>query len=147
MRPTLPPIYRDCRRLLVHTEQAVRGFSRYHKYTVGTDLRQNAMRIMRTVHRAVYDKTQHAKHLDALVWAVDDYKLTLQLSMEVQAFTHAGKGALRFAAFETAAVLAATIGKQCGGWQQHTRVQTHVGQATPPLQKDGAGTPHRQSHG
>lgn len=32
----LPPIYRDIRRLLVLTEDLVRRFSRYHKYTVGT---------------------------------------------------------------------------------------------------------------
>ena len=39
----LPPIYRDCRRLLVHTEGVVQRFARYHKYTVGTDLRQQAI--------------------------------------------------------------------------------------------------------
>ncbi|MBV5299953.1 MAG: hypothetical protein JZU64_17915 [Rhodoferax sp.] len=37
MSVPLPPIYRDCRRLLLHTEQVVMRFSRYHKYTVGTD--------------------------------------------------------------------------------------------------------------
>lgn len=31
MPKTLPIIYRDCRRLLVHTEQLVRHFNRYHK--------------------------------------------------------------------------------------------------------------------
>ncbi len=46
MRQPLPPIYRDCRRLLVHTEAVVQRFSRYHKYTVGTDLRQQAMALM-----------------------------------------------------------------------------------------------------
>ncbi|MFY9329423.1 MAG: hypothetical protein WAO76_15615 [Georgfuchsia sp.] len=43
MSQPLPPIYRDIRRLLVMTEQLVRCFSRYHKYTVGTDLRTQAM--------------------------------------------------------------------------------------------------------
>jgi hypothetical protein len=81
----LPPIYRDCRRLLVHTEEVVRRFSRYHKYTVGTDLRQGAMRVMRGVHKAVYDRAQQGMHIEALVWLIDDYKLTLQLGMEVAA--------------------------------------------------------------
>lgn len=40
MTTPLPPNYRDCRRLLVLTEDIVRRFSRYHKYTVGTDLRR-----------------------------------------------------------------------------------------------------------
>lgn len=33
MSTPLPPIYRDCRRFLVHTEEMVRRFSRYHQYT------------------------------------------------------------------------------------------------------------------
>ena len=140
----LPPIYRDCRRLLVHTEEAVKRFSRYHKYTVGTDLRQAAMKIMRTVHRAVYDKAQHAKHLDALVWLVDDYKLTLQLGMELGAFAHPGKSKHAFAAFETAAVLAADIGKQCGGWQQRSRAKAQESVSPPPLQQDGPSAPAKK---
>jgi hypothetical protein len=86
LTPTLPPIYRDCRRQLVHTEGMVQRFARYHKYTVGTDLRQQAMCIMRGVHRAVYDRAQQTRHVQALVWAVDEYKLTLQLAMAVGAF-------------------------------------------------------------
>ncbi len=55
MGTPLPPIYRDIRRLLVHTEGVVSRFARYHKYTVGTDMRQQAMQLMRCVHRAVYE--------------------------------------------------------------------------------------------
>jgi hypothetical protein len=109
----LPPIYRDCRRLLLHTEEVVRRFSRYHKYTVGTDLRQQAMALMRGVHVAVYDRPNQPRHVQALVWQVDNYKLTLQLAIELGAFSG-------FAAFETAAHLAGQIGKQCGGWQKAT---------------------------
>lgn len=32
-------IYRECRWLLLPTEEVVLRFSRYHKYTVGTELR------------------------------------------------------------------------------------------------------------
>ena len=121
----LPPVYRDCRRLLLHTEDVVRRFSRYHKYTVGTDLRQQAMAVMRGVHVAVYDKPNQARHVQALVWLVDNYKLTLQLAIELGAFVvSAGakskKTSPGFAAFETAAQLAGQIGKQCGGWQKAT---------------------------
>jgi hypothetical protein len=58
MSTSLPPIYRDIRRLLVHTEEVVRHFSRYHKYTVGTDLRTQAMSLMRGVNRACFDTAQ-----------------------------------------------------------------------------------------
>lgn len=57
----MPPIYRNCRRLLVLTEDMVQRFSRYHKYTVGTDLRQAAMLDMQTVNQAVHDKPRQAQ--------------------------------------------------------------------------------------
>jgi len=130
MSTPLPPIYRDIRRLLVHNEELVRRFSRYHKYTVGTDLRTQAMNMMRGVNRACFDTGQQAPHIQASVWLVDDYKLTLQLAMEVGAFKNAAKGQANFSQFEEAANLVANIGKQCGGWQQKTagRLRTQVGQ-------------------
>lgn len=123
MNTPLPPIYRDCHRLLVHTEQMVMRFARYHKYTVGTDLRQRAMQLMRQVNKAVHDKPRQTEHVQALVWQVDDYKLSLQLAIDVGAFAHSTKGqqgqaSPSFHAFEKAAGLAAGIGKQCGGWRQ-----------------------------
>lgn len=144
MNTPLPPLYRDCRRLLTHTEEVVRRFSRYHKYTVGADLRRQAFAVMRGVHMAVYDRAEQRRHIEALVWCVDDYKLTLQLAIDVGAFVHGKSGATKptspgFAAFETAALLAAEIGKQCGGWQKKAR-----GVASPGAQAT-AGQPAAKS--
>lgn len=50
-------VYRDCRRLLLHTEEVVLRFSRYQKYTVGTDLRQQAMALMPGVHVVTFSDT------------------------------------------------------------------------------------------
>jgi hypothetical protein len=144
-QPQLPPIYRDCRRLLLHTEASVQRFSRYHKYTVGTDLRQHAMALMRGVHLAVYDKANQPRHIQALVWQVDAYKLTLQLAVDIGAFVHGKAGqqhttAPGFAAFETAALLAAQIGKQCGGWQKAVGQPTaHAAQAADARYAQAAG--------
>jgi hypothetical protein len=126
----------------------VQRFARYHKYTVGTDLRQQAMGIMRGVHRAVYDRAQQARHVQALVWAVYEYKLTLQLAMEVGAFvvgkvSSALPSGARFAAFELALNLVIAIGKQCGGWVKAgvIAINGRVGKVSscPPSQpaKDG----------
>ena len=38
------PIYRAAFDLAVHLEQIVRHFDRYHKYTLGTDLRTGSRR-------------------------------------------------------------------------------------------------------
>ena len=40
------PIYRAAFDLAVHLEQIVRHFDRYHKYTLGTDLRTGSRRIL-----------------------------------------------------------------------------------------------------
>ncbi|MDX8392454.1 MAG: hypothetical protein R8K53_07805 [Mariprofundaceae bacterium] len=39
------PLWRDANQLLVLIEDAVRHFPRYHKYTLGSDLRRQAMNI------------------------------------------------------------------------------------------------------
>jgi hypothetical protein len=51
------PIWRDATQLLLEIEKAVMGFPRYHKYTLGTDLRQQAMGIVRLIHRAYHEQT------------------------------------------------------------------------------------------
>jgi hypothetical protein len=150
----LPPVYRDCQRLLLHTENTVMRFSRYHKYTVGTDLRKQAMMLMRTVHRAVYDRAQQSQHIHSLLWQVDDFKLTLQLASDIGAFVQGSTTAAKpvgagFAAFETAAQLAVAIGKQCGGWQKKVQpaMAPHA-QSGTGLDSAAAGlSPVASSHG
>ena len=44
------PIWRDANRLLLAIEQAVRQFTRYHKYTLGTELRRQAMPVCGLIH-------------------------------------------------------------------------------------------------
>lgn len=146
MSTPLPPIYRECGRLLVYTEDMVRHFSLHHKYTVGTDLRQLAMAIMRTVNQTVYDKPRQSQHVQALVWRVDDYKITLQLSMDVVVFAYSpqcsagqgrsGKGGLGFHIFQQEAILAAAFGKQCGGRGQALARRQCAAQAAPTVSTD-----------
>jgi hypothetical protein len=137
-KPNLPPIYRECRRLLLETEQSVLHFSRYHKYGVGADMRQQAMNIMRRVHRACFDKLRQLEHLQAMVWQVDDFKISLQLAMDVGAFATSNKGQPRFDAFERLARLASAVGKQCGGWYQTSQSQANRGPNAAPGSKPSA---------
>ena len=98
MHAPLPTIYRDCRRVLPQTKAVVRRFGRYHKYTVGSDLHQQAFAVMRGLHMSVYDRAQQTRHIQALAWLVDDYKLTLQLAIDLGAFVHARDAARKPAA-------------------------------------------------
>ena len=46
------PIYRAAFDLAVHIEKLVRHFSRYHKYTLGTELRDGSRRILERIIEA-----------------------------------------------------------------------------------------------
>jgi len=46
------PIYKSTYDLCLYLEQIVHSFSRYHKYTLGADLRDGARRALRLVVRA-----------------------------------------------------------------------------------------------
>ncbi|MCX7086849.1 MAG: four helix bundle protein [Methylococcales bacterium] len=109
------PIWRDANRLLLLVEQAVRHFPRYHKYTLGSELRRQAMKICQWIHRAWQNRAQALAILPRLVLAVDDLKIQLQLAKELQVFRN-------FAEFEQLAELTVQVGKQSGGWLRRLQV-------------------------
>ena len=111
------PLWRDSQQLLLLIEQAVRHFSRYHKYTLGTDMRRQAMRICRLLARAYNDKEHRLSHVIKLNEAVDDLKIQIQLAKELAAFRH-------FKEFDTIARLAVAVGKQSGRWRQRLHTPT-----------------------
>ncbi|MDO9138802.1 MAG: four helix bundle protein [Methylobacter sp.] len=108
------PIWRDANRLLLEVEQAVRHFPKYHKYTLGTEMRQQAMKICQLVSRAWRNKADAPQALPRLVQAVDDLKIQLQLGKELHVFQN-------FAEFERLAELTVQVGKQSGGWLRHVQ--------------------------
>ncbi len=68
------PIWRDANRLLLVVEQAVRDFPRDQMYTLGSDLRNQAMAICRLIIRANTAWEQRAKYIGNLVLAIEDIK-------------------------------------------------------------------------
>lgn len=113
------PIQRDMENLLVELEQSVRSFPRYHKYTLGSEIREQAMRCMRLIQRALHDKPRQKEYVHSLVLAIDDLKLQLRLAKELQAFRDFGQ-------FERASQGAVRVGKQAGGWLKRL---THYSQS------------------
>ena len=107
------PIWRDATALMLDMEQVVRHFPRYHKYTLGSEMRQQVMRVCRLINHAFNHPSQQAEDkrivIQQLVMAVDDLKLQIQLAKELHIFRN-------FAEFERLSVLAVQIGKQSGGW-------------------------------
>lgn len=58
------PIYRSAMRLAVHLENTVRGFPRYVKYTLGSEMRQQSQRIIGLIIRANGERNRlHYKNI------------------------------------------------------------------------------------
>lgn len=105
----LPPILRLAERLALACELAVKGFERYHKYTLGTEIRQQAMQIWQLANKAWLYKQEQHKHLVSLAYVIDDIKLSLLLAKRLRVFASAAQ-------FEAISLLIVDMGRQCGGW-------------------------------
>ena len=107
----VPPIVRLAQRLQVDIENAVRRFARYHKYTLGTDLRASAMQVALFANRAWRDRARQLAWVEDLNWNVDDLKLRMQLGSNIKAFASLGQ-------FESLMRDAVDLGRQVGGWKK-----------------------------
>ncbi len=102
------PIYKKAMELAVYLQNVVRNFSRYDKYTIGTDLRDLSRRTLLLVIRAnnAADKTLILREL---VECCEMLKSMLVFAKEVKAFAS-------FKSFQHAANLAVMVSKQSEGW-------------------------------
>jgi hypothetical protein len=92
----------------LYLEQVVHGFSRYHKYSLGADLRDGGRRALKLIVRANarYNK---APVLLELREELEELKVLLRLGQDIKAFS-------RFGSFEHAIGLVVEIAKQNEGW-------------------------------
>jgi hypothetical protein len=136
-----PPIVKLAERLMCEIEIIVRGFSRYHKYQTGEDLRSAAWKVLWAAYRAYLDHSKRTEWLEQLVLAVDELKLTIQIIKGIGAFKC-------FAQFEALARSVSELGRQCGGWhKQHMRglnlATSSPGCAQVLSARDASGEAHR----
>lgn len=122
----LPEIARKAERLTVEIENAVRGFARYQKYTIGTDLRMAAMLVVKVCNRVWRDRSRQQHWVSQLVWAVDELKLALQLACQLRAFKS-------FKQFEAIIRQADEVGRCAGGWKRalHEKSQDPADKTSP----------------
>jgi hypothetical protein len=106
------PIWRCLQQLLVQIELSVKGFSRYHKYSIGTELRQSALNCNRLLIRALNTPEQHRlRPVTTLQAQCDDLKLLIQVGKELGVYAS-------FSQFQMLAEQAVSAGKQVGQWQR-----------------------------
>lgn len=81
------PIWRQANLCLLDIERVVKRFSRYHKYTLGSELRHKAMCICQCIHRAFSRKYSRVKLVQQLSELIDDLKCQIQLAKALRGFS------------------------------------------------------------
>ncbi len=103
-------IYKRAFDLNVYFEQIVRNFSRYHKYTLGTELRERARTVIKLIIRANNSGGQDKLNtLGELREELEQLKLTARLCKEVKAFHN-------FQSFQVTINHVVSLSKQNEGW-------------------------------
>ena len=102
------PIYKTAMDLTVYFEQVVRNFSRYHKYTLGSDLRQQSRELVTVIIRA-NSRREKLPVLYELRERLEALLVLLRIGQEVRAFQHV-------AAYGRAAELVVALSRQNEGW-------------------------------
>lgn len=124
------PIYKQAMDVAVHFEKVVAGFSRYHKYTLGTELRNKSREIVAQIIRANAERDKAAKLIE-LRGQLDDLFILMRLAKEVQAFKS-------FSAYQFTVEQVASICRQNEGWLRSVRgTQGEDGQSGPEAGRRG----------
>jgi hypothetical protein len=121
------PLFREAYDLTVHLEKIVRNFSRYHKYTLGTDLRNKSRRILDKVVEANNATDEREARLLELRQELESFKVLARLCQDSGAFANT-RSYLHIAERIT------NLARQNEGWLKKTRKQKR---GRPPSKKGG----------
>ncbi len=113
------PIYKASMDFCVYAENLVKGFSRYHKYTIGTDLRNNAKEILFLIHRANIDQENKFLHVKKLVFKIEDTKTLISLAKELKVYKS-------FNSYEHSLKLIVLVAKQAQAWYKNIKAKNNA---------------------
>jgi len=102
------PIYKKALDLAIYIETIVRGFPRYHKYTIGADLRNSSRKTLLLIARANSVKDKKECLLEVRD-NIEEIKTLIRISRELKVFRS-------FKSFECIARLTMDVARQCEGW-------------------------------
>ena len=109
------PIYKAALDLTVHLEKLVAGFSRYHKYTLGTEMREGSRALLMQILKAndAPNAKQRCTELLVLRNMVEALLMTLRVAKEVKAFQS-------FQGYLFVIEQVGSVARQNEGWLTHT---------------------------
>jgi hypothetical protein len=102
------PVYKKALDVAVYFEEVVRNFSRYHKYTVGSELRDLSKRILLLVALA-NTREKRKEMLKEVLERLEELKILIRVCKEIKAFRS-------FNSYEFAIRSVSEVAKQCEGW-------------------------------
>ncbi len=102
------PIYKKAMDLTIYFEKIVRNFSRYHKYTLGSELREKSRRIVELIIKT-NSTMERLPLLFELRDELEELKVLIRICKEVRAFN-------RFNSFVYAFNLVVELSRQNEGW-------------------------------
>ncbi len=108
------PIYKASLDFCVYVETIVKNFDRYHKYTIGADLRNNAKDILFLIHRANIDIDNKPLHVKKLVFKIEDTKVLINLCKELKVYKS-------FNSYEYSLKLIVLVAKQATAWYKNIK--------------------------
>lgn len=107
-------VYKKSFELVVYFENTVRGFDRYHKYTMGSELRNLSRAILVLIAKA-NTKCERKQCLEEALDKLEELKILVHVCQEIKAFRS-------FESFEFSTKLIIDIAKQCEGWSRSQNV-------------------------
>jgi len=107
------PIYKQAMDVAVHFEKIVAGFSRYHKYTLGTELRNKSREVVALIVKANAARDKQPELL-ILRDRLEELLILMRLAKEVRAFKN-------FKSFQFVIELVVSVCRQNEGWLRSTQ--------------------------
>jgi hypothetical protein len=108
------PVYKLALELGIYLQGAVRKFSRYDKYSVGSDLREISRRIILLIVRANSSGTDRPEVLQELVENCELFKTLLVFAKEGKAFNN-------FNTFQQLTGKVVLLSRQSEGWLKSSK--------------------------
>ena len=103
------PVYRDVYKLILKIFEVTKDFSKEYKYTLGQDMKRDAMQLVRSIYRA-NKAIKKTEHLDNFLDEFELLTLEIRLCADLQILSTKKQASL--------SILLEKIGKQVTGWKK-----------------------------
>ena len=107
------PVYRDVYKLILMIFECTKDFSKEYKYTLGQDMKRDALQLVRSIYRA-NKNTNKKEHLDTFMDDFELLKLEIRLCSDMKIMPIKKQAEL--------SLLMDAIGKQITGWGKSQNV-------------------------